>query len=78
MPTLHKDDGVFVLELGDGENRFSPDWLESVHTSLDTVLAEDSGALVTTGQGKFYSNGLDLEWIMEHADQLASYRADVQ
>lgn len=78
MPTLHKKDGVFVLELGDDENRFSPDWLESVHASLDTVLAEDSGALVTTGQGKFYSNGLDLKWIMEHADQLASYRADVQ
>ncbi|WP_228047347.1 enoyl-CoA hydratase-related protein [Saccharopolyspora montiporae] len=56
----------------------TPDWLESVHAALDKVLAEDSGSLVTTGQGKFYSNGLDLEWIMEHADQLASYRADVQ
>lgn len=79
MPTLHEDDGVFVLELGDGENRFSPDWIEAVNASLDTVVAHSaSGALVTTGHGKFYSNGLDLEWIMEHIDQLASYRADVQ
>ncbi|RCW46827.1 enoyl-CoA hydratase/carnithine racemase [Halopolyspora algeriensis] len=79
MPTLHEDDGVFVLDLGDDENRFSPEWLNEVNASLDAVVAHSaSGALVTTGQGKFYSNGLDLEWIMEHADQLASYRADVQ
>lgn len=79
MPTLHEDDGVFVLDLGDDENRFSPDWLTEVNASLDTVVAHSAaGALVTTGQGKFYSNGLDLEWIMEHADQLATYRADVQ
>ncbi|MDR7299829.1 enoyl-CoA hydratase-related protein [Haloactinomyces albus] len=79
MPPLHEDDGVFVLDLGDDENRFSPDWLNEVNASLDTVVAHsDAGALVTTGQGKFYSNGLDLEWITEHADQLASYRADVQ
>lgn len=50
-----------------------------MNASLDAVVARSTpGALVTTGQDKFYSNGLDLEWIMEHADQLASYRADVQ
>lgn len=79
MPALHEDDGVFVLDLGDGENRFSPDWLNEVNKSLDAVVAHsESSALVTTGQGKFYSNGLDLEWIANHLDQLASYRADVQ
>lgn len=79
MPTLHEDDGVFVLDLGEDENRFSPEWLTEVNASLDTVIAHSaSGALVTMGQGKFYSNGLDLEWIMKHADQLASYRTDVQ
>ncbi|WP_017975453.1 enoyl-CoA hydratase-related protein [Actinopolyspora halophila] len=79
MPTLHEDDGVFVLDLGEDENRFSPDWLEGVNASLDAVVARSAaGALVTTGRGKFYSNGLDLEWITEHADQLAAYRAEVQ
>jgi enoyl-CoA hydratase/carnithine racemase len=36
------------------------------------------GALVTTGGGKFYSNGLDLEWLMAHGDQASRYVADVQ
>lgn len=79
MPTLHEDDGVFVLDLGEDENRFRPDWLEEVTASLDAVATRSTAdALVTTGRGKFYSNGLDLEWITEHADQLAAYRAEVQ
>ncbi len=79
MPTLHEDDGVFVLDLGDDENRLSPDWLKAAHVSLDEVVAHSpAAALVTTGQGKFYSNGLDLEWITENPDQLPSYTADVQ
>ncbi|SFW91025.1 enoyl-CoA hydratase/isomerase family protein [Amycolatopsis australiensis] len=67
-------DPVSVLHLGDGENRFSPDWLQRVHSFLDGV----DGALVTTGGGKFYSNGLDLAWLTEHGDQAAQYVADVQ
>ncbi|MFC7342335.1 enoyl-CoA hydratase-related protein [Saccharopolyspora griseoalba] len=79
MPALHEDDGVFVLDLGDGENRFSPDWLEEINKFLDAIAGHPGpSALVTTGRGKFYSNGLDLEWVVEHADRLASYRADVQ
>ncbi|WP_243793715.1 enoyl-CoA hydratase-related protein [Saccharopolyspora gloriosae] len=77
MPTLHEDDGVFVLDLGDDENRFSQDWLQAVNASLDTVVAA-SGALVTTGHGKCYSNGLDLEWLLQHPDELPSYRTEVQ
>ncbi|WP_410571837.1 enoyl-CoA hydratase/isomerase family protein [Amycolatopsis sp. cmx-4-61] len=65
---------VSVLDLGDDENRFSPDWLQRVHSYLDGV----GGALVTTGSGKFYSNGLDLEWLTAHGDQASAYVADVQ
>ncbi|WP_206786770.1 enoyl-CoA hydratase/isomerase family protein [Amycolatopsis sp. MtRt-6] len=65
---------VSVLDLGDGENRFSPDWLQRVHSFLDGV----DGALLTTGGGKFYSNGLDLEWLTAHSDQAGRYVADVQ
>ena len=67
-------DPVSVLHFGDNENRFSPDWLQAVHSFLDGV----EGALVTTGGGKFYSNGLDLEWLMAHGDQASRYVADVQ
>jgi enoyl-CoA hydratase/carnithine racemase len=67
-------DPVSVLDLGSDENRFSPDWLQRVHSSLDGV----TGALVTTGSGKFYSNGLDLEWLLANGDQAAKYVAEVQ
>jgi len=60
--------------MGDDENRFSPDWLQRVHSTLDGV--ED--VLVTTGGGKFYSNGLDLDWLMAHSDQATQYVAEVQ
>ena len=64
VPTLDRDGDVFVLNLGDSENRFHPDWLVEVQAHLDTV-AEREGprALVTTATGKYFSNGLDLEWL---------------
>lgn len=55
MPTLDRQDDVLVLDLGDGENRFHPDWLAAVNAALDEVeIAEGPRALVTTGTGKFY------------------------
>lgn len=79
MPTLTRDADVFVLDLGDGENRFHPDWLAGVNAALDEVEAADAPrALVTTASGKIYSNGLDLEWLGTHGDQLQSYVAGVQ
>jgi enoyl-CoA hydratase/carnithine racemase len=79
MPELSRHEAVFVLNLGDGENRFSPDWLEEANSLLDTVVAgSEAAALVTVGGGKFYSNGLDLEWLMSHGDEAGKYVADVQ
>ncbi|MFG1645922.1 enoyl-CoA hydratase/isomerase family protein [Amycolatopsis sp. NPDC049252] len=63
-----------VLHLGDDENRFSPDWLQRVHSTLDEV----GDVLVTTGGGKFYSNGLDLDWLLANGDQAGKYVAEVQ
>jgi Delta3-Delta2-enoyl-CoA isomerase len=59
MPTLDRQDNVFVLTLGDGENRFHPDWVVSVNEALDEIeKADGPRALVTAATGKFYSNGL--------------------
>jgi Delta3-Delta2-enoyl-CoA isomerase len=73
MPALDRHDDVFILDFGDTENRFHPDWIASVNAAL-TEVEKGTGprALVTTATGKFYSNGLDLEWMRPTPASLAS------
>jgi enoyl-CoA hydratase/carnithine racemase len=79
MPALDRHDDVFVLDLGDDENRFHPDWIAAVEAALDEVeKADGPRALVTTATGRFYSNGLDLDWLPAHADQWQDYIVSVQ
>ena len=74
MPTLDRDGDVFILNLGDDENRFSLDWLAALNAHLDTVAdADGPKALVTTATGKFFSNGLDLDWLGANADKFVEY-----
>lgn len=78
MPSLDRSDGVFVLDLGTTENRFHPDWLAAVDAALDEVeRAEGPRALVTAATGKFFSNGLDLDWLSGHSDQGEQYVREV-
>jgi enoyl-CoA hydratase/carnithine racemase len=70
---------VYILDLGTDENRFSLDWLKNVHSLLDTIVDDPApAALVTIGTGKFYSNGLDLEWLMANGGEAGRYVTDVQ
>jgi enoyl-CoA hydratase/carnithine racemase len=79
MPAhLEITDDIAILNLGDDENRFSPEWLDTVNGFLDRVEAGEAKALVTTGDGKFYSNGLDLDWLGAHSDQGDWYVDQVQ
>ena len=79
MPTLDRSGDVFVLDLGDTENRFHPDWLTAVNAALDEVeRAEGPRALVTTATGKFFSNGLDLDWLAGHEAERGGYVSTVQ
>lgn len=74
MPTLKREGDVFILSLGDDENRFNPTWVGAVNALLDEVeAAEGPKALVTTAEGKFWSNGLDLAWIGEHASEAQAF-----
>jgi enoyl-CoA hydratase/carnithine racemase len=66
---LEITDDIAVLNLGDDENRFSPEWLTTVNGFLDRIESGEAKSLVTTGSGKFYSNGLDLDWLAAHSDQ---------
>lgn len=78
MPTLSREGDVFVLHLGDDENRFNPDWVGSVTELLDEAAAADAPrAVVLSASGKVWSNGLDLEWIGAHVDQLEDFVATV-
>lgn len=78
MPTLDRDGEVFLLDLGDTENRFHPDWLKAVQDHLTTIdAAEGPRALVTTATGKFFSNGLDLEWLSQNGERFMEYVIDV-
>lgn len=64
MIDLQRDGRVFVLRMDAGENRFAEDTLAGWNQALDEVeKADGPKALVTTGTGKFYSNGLDLEYM---------------
>ena len=67
--SLTYDDKIAVLRLGDDENRFTPAFLDDVNAAIDQVLADGAAGLVTTAGAKFYSNGLDLDWLGAHSDQ---------
>lgn len=74
MPALSRTDDVYLLHLGDDENRFAPDWVAAVTTALEEVAAAPAPrALVTTATGKFWSNGLDLAWMSEHQDKIPAF-----
>lgn len=74
MIDLHRFGDVFVLRLDDDENRLSPANLDAIGDCLQQVeAAEGPKALVTTGTGKFFSNGLDLDYLGENPSELTSY-----
>lgn len=56
---------VRVLHFREGENRFNRASIDAIGAALDEVAAvEGPVALVTVGEGKFFSNGLDLDWLL--------------
>jgi enoyl-CoA hydratase/carnithine racemase len=78
MLDLERNGDVWVLTMRNGENRFNLESLAALHAALDRVEAVDGPvALVTTGEGKFYSNGLDLDWLMSAGAEAASFIPDV-
>lgn len=65
MCTLEKRGDIYVLTLtGDDDHRLNPTLIDSIINALHRVRSESttSSALITTAQGKFFSNGYDLVW----------------
>jgi len=65
MIDVRRDGNVFVLTMQAGENRFNRPFLDAFNQAVDTVEGfSGPAALVTVGgTEKFYSNGLDLDWL---------------
>ena len=65
MIDLERHDDVFVLTMTDDENRWNTTFVRAFAEALDEVEAsEGAAALVTkSAHPKFFSNGLDLDWI---------------
>ena len=62
---------IFCLHLSSKENRFNPDFCTSLNTALDSIQSHLGGldesvnvALLTCGNGRFFSNGLDLQFLL--------------
>jgi enoyl-CoA hydratase/carnithine racemase len=62
MITIDKVGGVLVLRMADGENRLNAAFVTALARALDEA-ADPGGPLVLAGTGKFFCNGLDLEWL---------------
>ncbi|MGI9601107.1 MAG: enoyl-CoA hydratase/isomerase family protein [Acidimicrobiales bacterium] len=80
MIDLSRDRDVFVLRWDDGaDNRFNATSIASLNDALDQVEgAAGPKALVVTGAGKFFSNGLDLDWMgSDRCDDVGSFLASV-
>jgi enoyl-CoA hydratase/carnithine racemase len=74
LPSLTREGDVFVLNLGNGENRFNNASLDAIERCLDEVQAAPAPrALVTTASGKIFSNGLDLEWMAANQELIGEF-----
>jgi enoyl-CoA hydratase/carnithine racemase len=72
MIQLRREGPVAILTMGAGENRFNRAFVADVNARLDEVVGLDPPvALVSTGSEKFYSNGLDIAWMMEQGPEVS-------
>ena len=71
MIELEREGEVFVLTMDDGENRWNTSFTRAFAEALDEVEAsEGPAALVTCSSSeKFFSNGLDLEWLQADGER---------
>lgn len=68
-----------MLDLTSESAAIDLDVLDRCERTLDELERTDGPcALVTTGSGTIWSNGLDLPWMLDHEDQIVDYLTRVQ
>lgn len=73
MCSLEKRGDLFFLTItGDDEHRLNPTLIDSIRDALNRARAQSKSpsALITTAQGKFFSNGYDLAWAQSNKSRL--------
>lgn len=63
--------GVRVISMATPENQLRPDMVDAIQRGLDAA-EEARMAVVLTGAGKFFSNGLDLAWLTTASTEVAT------
>lgn len=65
MIDLQRDGNLFLITMNAGENRWNTTFVRAFAEVLDEIEASDGPAAVvtTSADPKFFSNGLDLDWI---------------
>ncbi|XP_047311191.1 enoyl-CoA delta isomerase 2, peroxisomal-like [Impatiens glandulifera] len=72
MCSLEKRGNIFFLTLtGNDEHRLNPNLIASIRSQLSQVRqqATPGTVLVTSAQGKFFSNGFDIAWAQSAGDK---------
>ena len=78
LPAVNRDGDVFVVAMTDNDNRFNRSSVDALHACLDQVdVADGPKGLVVAGEGKFFSNGLDLDWLATEQEDMFAFVADV-
>ncbi len=68
-----------LVRMGAGENRFNRTSIDAWHAALNALESiEGPLALVTTGAERFYSNGLDLDWLLGEGASDKTFLNDVE
>lgn len=70
MIELERNEDIFVLTMADGENRWNTAFVRAFAAAIDEVeRSTGPAALVTqSADPKFFSNGLDLDWVQSKAE----------
>jgi len=68
---LQEQGDLFILTMVNEENRFNPTLVKQLNEALEVVERSNGPkALILTSKGKFFSNGLDLNFMGNQRDQI--------
>ncbi len=72
MITLEKKDSIYYLTMDSEENRWNTTFVRDIAKALDKIENDEGpGALITSSTNpKFFSNGLDLDWMQSPENHL--------